>query len=100
MTKLGSIYKANKFLLIIKDFARLDLSSEAVDALRMRYIVAYVLRGYTENVNAVNHYTPHEVFRCLVNVLLAGGSEDTYEPRNFIKVGDYVFGGGITACAI
>ncbi|MED1422318.1 class I SAM-dependent DNA methyltransferase [Bacillus altitudinis] len=85
---------ANKLLLIIKDFAKLDLSPKTVDPIRMGYIFEDVLRRYSENVNAGDHYTPREVIRCLVNVLLAEGSEDIYEPGKIIKIGDFACGTG------
>lgn len=85
---------ANKLLLIIKDFAKLDLSPKSVDNLKMGYIFEDVLGRYSKNVNAGDHYTPREVIRCLVNVLLAEGSEDIYEPGKIIKVGDFACGTG------
>ena len=92
--QIKKLDNANKLLLIIKDFARLDLSPKTVDPLRMGYIFEDVLRRYSENVNAGDHYTPREVIRCLVNVLLAEGSEDIYEPGKIIKVGDFACGTG------
>ncbi|MCS8581811.1 type I restriction-modification system subunit M [Latilactobacillus curvatus] len=92
--QIKKLDNANKLLLIIKDFARLDLSPKTVDPIRMGYIFEDVLRRYSENVNAGDHYTPREVVRCLVNVLLAEGSEDIYEPGKIIKVGDFACGTG------
>ena len=92
--QIKKLDEANKLLLIIKDFAKLDLSPKTVDPLRMGYIFEDVLRRYSENVNAGDHYTPREVVRCLVNVLLAEGSEDIYEPGKIIKVGDFACGTG------
>lgn len=92
--QIKKLDKANKLLLIIKDFANLDLSPETVDPIRMGYIFEDVLRRYSENINAGDHYTPREVIRCLVNVLLAEGSEDIYEPGKIIKIGDFACGTG------
>jgi len=92
--EIRQLAKNNKLLSIIKEFANLDLSVETVDPMRMGYIFEDVLRRYSENVNAGDHYTPREVIRCLVNLLLAEGCDDILTGHPIVKIGDFACGTG------
>ena len=94
MKQIDKLDKANKLLLIVKAFANFDLSPKSVDNMRMGYLFEDILRRYSENVNAGDHYTPREVIRCLANVLLAEGSDDIYQDGKIIKIGDFACGTG------
>jgi len=94
MKQIDKLDKANKLLLIVKAFANFDLSPKSVDNMRMGYLFEDILRRYSENVNAGDHYTPREVIRCLTNVLLAEGSDDIYQDGKIIKIGDFACGTG------
>lgn len=94
MKQIDKLDKANKLLLIVKAFANFDLSPKTVDNMRMGYLFEDILRRYSENVNAGDHYTPREVIRCLTNVLLAEGSDDIYQDGKIIKIGDFACGTG------
>lgn len=92
--QIDKLDKANKLLLIIKAFANVDFSPKTVDNIRMGYLFEDILRRYSENVNAGDHYTPREVIRCLTNLLLAEGCDDIYQDGKIIKIGDFACGTG------
>ncbi|MBO0471034.1 SAM-dependent DNA methyltransferase [Enterococcus sp. DIV0242_7C1] len=92
--QIDKLDKANKLLLIIKAFANFDLSPKTVDNMRMGYLFEDILRRYSENVNAGDHYTPREVIRCLANLLLAEGCDDIYQDGKIVKIGDFACGTG------
>lgn len=91
---IQTLNKANKLYLIVKDFSELDLHPSTVDNVKMGYIFEEILRRYSENGNAGDHYTPREVISCLVNVLLAEGSDDVFEQGKVVTVGDFACGTG------
>lgn len=47
-----------------------------VDSMKMGYIFEDIIRRFSENAEAGDHYTPREVIRLMVNVLLAEGCND------------------------
>ena len=60
---------------VIKHFAEVDLHPDVVSNEQMGYIFENLLRRFSENESAGQHYTPREVIQLMVDVLL-GGSED------------------------
>jgi type I restriction enzyme M protein len=68
-------YMAEKDLLylVIKEFAKIDLSPEHVDAMQMGYVFEELIRIGAEQSNeeAGEHFTPREVIKLMVNLLLS-----------------------------
>ena len=58
---------------VVKSFARADLSPERVDNVQMGYVFEELIRIGAEqsNEDAGEHYTPREVIRLMVNLLLS-----------------------------
>ena len=58
---------------VVKKFARADLSPERVDNVQMGYVFEELIRIGAEQSNeeAGEHYTPREVIRLMVNLLLS-----------------------------
>ena len=58
---------------VVKKFARTDLSPERVDNVQMGYVFEELIRIGAEQSNeeAGEHYTPREVIRLMVNLLLS-----------------------------
>ncbi len=63
---------ANILLLILQKFAETDLHPETVSSLEMGYVFEELIRKFSElsNETAGEHFTPREVIRLMVNVLL------------------------------
>ncbi|MFC7336128.1 N-6 DNA methylase [Haloferula chungangensis] len=68
-------YMAEKDLLylVIKEFAKIDLSPERVDEMQMGYVFEELIRIGAEQSNeeAGEHFTPREVIKLMVNLLLS-----------------------------
>ncbi|MCC5845882.1 MAG: SAM-dependent DNA methyltransferase [Verrucomicrobia bacterium] len=68
-------YMAEKDLLylVIKEFAKIDLSPDRVDEMQMGYVFEELIRIGAEQSNeeAGEHFTPREVIKLMVNLLLS-----------------------------
>lgn len=74
--------KNNRLLGVVKAFSELDLNPNTVDNIKMGYIFEDIVRRFSENAEAGDHYTPREVIRLLVNILLAEGCDDLFQEEN------------------
>lgn len=86
--------KNNRLLGVVKDFSELDLDPKTVDNIKMGYIFEDIIRRFSENAEAGDHYTPREVIRLLVNILMAEGCDDLYEENKITTVLDMACGTG------
>ncbi len=86
--------KGKKLYVVIKKFANTDLSVEHVSSMQMGYIMEEIIRTYSENASAGDHFTPREVIRCLTQLLLAEGCDDLYEDGKIVTLGDFACGTG------
>lgn len=87
--------KNNRLYGIVKKFSELDLSPTSIDGIKMGYIFEDIIRRFSENAEAGDHYTPREVIRLLTNILLAEGCDDLLtEERKVATVLDAACGSG------
>lgn len=86
--------KNNRLLGVVKAFSELDLNPKTIDNLKMGYIFEDIIRRFSENAEAGDHYTPREVIRTLVNILLAEGCDDLFEEGKVATVLDMACGTG------
>jgi len=75
-TQIDKMDKSNRLYSVVRKFSELDLYPQSVDGMKMGYIFEDIIRRFSENAEAGDHYTPREVIRLLTNVLLAEGCED------------------------
>lgn len=75
-TQIDKMDKSNRLYSVVKKFSELDLYPAHVDSMKMGYIFEDIIRRFSENAEAGDHYTPREVIRLMVNVLLAEGCND------------------------
>ena len=67
----------NNFLFnVVKKFSEVDLDLEKLDGMKMGYVFEDIIRRFSENAEVGDYYTPREVIRLLVNVLLAEDYDD------------------------
>lgn len=83
-----------KLVQVLKRFANTDLSLNKVSSMQMGYIMEEIIRTYSENASAGDHFTPREVIKCLTHLLLAEGCEDLKVPGKIITLADYACGTG------
>ena len=86
--------KNNRLLGVVKAFSDLDLNPKTVDNMKMGYIFEDIIRIFSENAEAGDHYTPREVIRLLVNILLAEDCEDIMQKGKVVTVLDAACGTG------
>jgi type I restriction enzyme M protein len=71
--QIARMAEKNLLYEVIKAFSRVDLSPERVDNLQMGYVFEELIRIGAEQANeeAGEHFTPREVIRLMVNLLLS-----------------------------
>ena len=76
-TQIDRLDQHNLLYLVVSRFADLDVRPEVVSNLEMGYIYEELIRKFSElsNETAGEHFTPREVIRLMVNLLLADDDE-------------------------
>lgn len=74
--QIDKLDKSNLLYSVVKKFSELDLYPDHIDSIKMGYIFEDIIRRFSENAEAGDHYTPREVIRLMVNILLAEGIDD------------------------
>ena len=75
-TQIDKMDKSNRLYSVVKKFSDLDLYPAHVDSMKMGYIIEDIIRRFSENAEAGDHYTPREVIHLMVDVLLEEGCND------------------------
>ncbi|MCF8001796.1 MAG: type I restriction-modification system subunit M [Halanaerobiales bacterium] len=91
ITKLNS---NNLLFLVVKEFNKLDLHPEKVSNQEMGYIFEELIRRFSENAEAGDHYTPREVIELMVNIIFNGEEDELTNPGNISTIGDFACGTG------
>lgn len=98
--EIKKMHKGSKLTGVVRKFSELDLDPERVNNVAMGYMFEEVIRRFSENAEAGDHYTPREVVQLITRLALAEGCDDLKEPGKVIKVGDFACGtGGMLSCA-
>ena len=91
---IDKMAKNNRLLGVIKEFSVLDLDPETVDNHKMGYIFEDIIRRFSENAEAGDHFTPREVIKLMVKILLSEGCDDLATPGKTITILDAACGTG------
>lgn len=78
----------------IKDFAKVDFHPNIVSNQEMGYIFEDLIRRFSENGEAGDHYTPREVIDLCMNMLFAGKQESITQKGKILSVADFCAGTG------
>lgn len=92
--EIKNLDKHNRLLGVVKKFSELDLDPDKVDNVKMGYMFEEIIRRFSENIDAGDHYTPREVIRMLTSILLAEGCNDVFSEGREITVLDMACGSG------
>ncbi len=84
----------NRLLSVVKAFSELDLDPKTIDNVKMGYIFEDLIRRFSENAEAGDHYTGRDIIKLMVNILLAEGCEDIFDDHKEITVLDQAAGTG------
>ncbi|RDI44057.1 type I restriction-modification system subunit M [Falsibacillus pallidus] len=79
---------------VIQLFASMDLSVEKVSNIQMGYIFEELIRRFSENAEAGDHYTPREVIKLMVNLLLNEDQSELMKEGKIVQIGDFACGTG------
>ncbi len=94
VTQIDDLDKNGRLLSVIRGFAELDLYPNSVPTIKMGYIFEDLIRRFSENADAGDHYTGRDIIRLMVDVLFAEGCEDLKENGKIISVLDQACGTG------
>lgn len=89
-----SLVEAERLFGVIKDFSELDLDPHRIHSVRMGYIFEELIRRFSENKAAGEHYTGRDVTKLGTCLLLSEGADDIMKERIVVKVGDQACGTG------
>ena len=84
----------NRLLSVVKAFSELDLDPKTIDNVKMGYIFEDLIRRFSENAEAGDHYTGRDIIKLMVNILLAEGCDDIFDDHKEITILDQAAGTG------
>ncbi|MGI6332772.1 MAG: type I restriction-modification system subunit M [Zhaonellaceae bacterium] len=84
----------NLLYLVVSEFNKIDLHPNKVSNMEMGYIFEELIRRFSEHGEAGDHYTPREVIRLMVNILLNEDNEELTRPGLVTTVYDCCAGTG------
>lgn len=92
--QIDKMDKNNRLLSVVKAFSELDLNPLTIDNVKMGYIFEELIRKFSENAEAGDHYTGRDIIKLMVNILLAEGCDDIFDDGKVITVLDQACGTG------
>lgn len=92
--QIDKMDKNNRLLSVVKAFSELDLDPRTIDNVKMGYIFEELIRKFSENAEAGDHYTGRDIIRLMVDILLAEGCADIFDDGKVITVLDQACGTG------
>lgn len=92
--EIDKMDKNNRLLSVIKAFSELDLNPRTIDNVKMGYIFEELIRKFSENAEAGDHYTGRDIIKLMVNILLAEGCDDIFDDGKVITILDQACGTG------
>lgn len=92
--QIDKMDKNNRLLPVVKAFSELDLNPLTIDNVKMGYIFEELIRKFSENAEAGDHYTGRDIIKLMVNILLAEGCDDIFDDGKVITVLDQACGTG------
>lgn len=92
--QIDKMDKNNRLYSVVKAFSELDLNPKTIDNVKMGYIFEELIRKFSENAEAGDHYTGRDVIKLMVNILLAEGCDDIFDDGKVITILDQACGTG------
>lgn len=92
--QIDKMDKNNRLLSVVKAFSELDLNPHTIDNVKMGYIFEELIRKFSENAEAGDHYTGRDIIKLMVNILLAEGCDDIFDDGKVITILDQACGTG------
>ena len=92
--QIDKMDKNNRLLAVVKAFSELDLNPQTIDNVKMGYIFEELIRKFSENAEAGDHYTGRDIIKTMVNILIAEGCDDIFDDYKEITILDQACGTG------
>lgn len=92
--QIDKMDKNNRLLAVVKAFSEIDLDPNTIDNVKMGYIFEELIRKFSENAEAGDHYTGRDIIKTMVNILLAEGCDDIFDDGKVITILDQACGTG------
>lgn len=93
-SEIDKMDKNNCLFPVVKAFSELDLNPSTIDNIKMGYIFEELIRKFSENAEAGDHYTGRDIIKTMVNILLAEGCDDIFDDGKVITILDQACGTG------
>lgn len=77
--QIDKMDKHNRLLTVVKAFSEIDLNPKTIDNMKMGYIFEELIRKFSENAEAGDHYTGRDIIKTMVSILLAEGCDDIFD---------------------
>lgn len=92
--QIDKMDKNNRLFPVVKAFSEIDLDPKTIDNVKMGYIFEDLIRRFSENAEAGDHYTGRDIIKLMVNILLAEGCDDIFDDNKEITILDQAAGTG------
>lgn len=92
--QIDKMDKHNRLLSVVKAFSELDLNPKTIDNMKMGYIFEELIRKFSENAEAGDHYTGRDIIKTMVSILLSEGCDDIFDDGKIITILDQAAGTG------
>lgn len=92
--QIDKMAKHNRLFSVVKAFSELDLDPDTIDNMKMGYIFEDLIRKFSENAEAGDHYTGRDIIKLMVSLLFAEGCEDIADDGKVITIIDQAAGTG------
>lgn len=86
--------KHNRLYRVVESFSEVNLDPEIIDNVKMGYIFEDLIRRFSENAEAGDHYTGRDIIKVMVEILLAEGADDIFADHKVVTVLDQACGTG------
>ena len=92
--QIDKMDKHNRLLTVVKAFSEIDLDPKVIDNMKMGYIFEELIRKFSENAEAGDHYTGRDIIKAMVSILLAEGCDDIFDDGKIVTILDQAAGTG------
>ena len=92
--QIDKMDKHNRLLPVVKAFSELDLNPKTIDNMKMGYIFEELIRKFSENAEAGDHYTGRDIIKTMVSIILAEVCDDIFDDGKIVTILDQAAGTG------
>lgn len=92
--QIDLLERNNRLYSIVSAFSEIDLDQKTIDNIKMGYIFEELIRKFSENAEAGDHYTGRDIIKLMVNILLSEGCDDIFKENKVITILDQACGTG------